>query len=615
MVLTGIVLLCLAALWLGAALLLMWWHGLSLAQAALYAPMKLLWRVGDRDLREARKAGAPVIYVVVHRSRLDPALMLALLPQDTLHILDPYSANAGWLEPFRDLARTIAFNARHVFVSRRLVRVLKGKGRLAVYLPDEIEPDLRSFRLYRAISRIALKADARIVPLFIDGAARLSSGGRVRHRLFPRLAIRTLPALTIDELIERRGWQPASFANTLFDRVAEARLGDTGTGLFHALKNASDKFGARRVAVEDAVSGPLGYGRLLSQARLLAGRFAQQSAPGEPTGLMLPNSCNAAAALLGLWSAGRPAALLDPAAEAATILAAVRTAALRMIVTSRAFADESGIADKLAVIERSGARLLYLEDQLRAGWLERRMARLLRRVPVVRRRGEDPAALLFPQNSGDPEPVVLTHRNLLAGARQIEARIALAGGDRFLNLAPMADCFGLTAGMLVPLLAGIPVFMGRHDRPAAEAARKASATVLVAGSAVLDAPEADRNFSGLRLVLSGQAPLGPDALRQWRGRTGAKILTGYAPGEGVPLATLNTSLHGREGSIGRLLPGMRLKIAAAGKAKNGRFRLAGPNLAFGVTDEEGWLDTGEIASIDRDGFITLHPDEAASAGG
>ena len=83
----------------------------------------------------------PVIYVVAHQSRLDPALMLSLLPDDTLHILDDDSANAIWLEPWRELARTIAFNAEHVFVSRRLVRSLKGKGRLAVYFPDDVEPE------------------------------------------------------------------------------------------------------------------------------------------------------------------------------------------------------------------------------------------------------------------------------------------------------------------------------------------------------------------------------------------------------------------------------------------------------------------------------------------
>ena len=128
---------------------------------------------GIKAIRDASAAEAPVIYAVWHQSRIDPALMLSLLPEQTLHILDEASAKSIWLEPWRELARTITFNAQHVFVSRRLVRVLKGKGRLAVYFPDSVEPDIKSFRLFRAVARIAMQADARIVPIFVGGARHL----------------------------------------------------------------------------------------------------------------------------------------------------------------------------------------------------------------------------------------------------------------------------------------------------------------------------------------------------------------------------------------------------------------------------------------------------------
>ena len=77
-------------------------------QALLYAPMLAAYRIRDAQIKIARDAATPVIYVVTHRSRLDPALMLALLPDDTLHILDEFSARSAWLEPYRSLARTIA---------------------------------------------------------------------------------------------------------------------------------------------------------------------------------------------------------------------------------------------------------------------------------------------------------------------------------------------------------------------------------------------------------------------------------------------------------------------------------------------------------------------------
>lgn len=188
--------------------------GLSLPQALLYVPFKLAYRIRDGQLKVARQAKAPVIYVVVHQSRLDPALMLSLLPDDTLHILDEASAKSFWLEPWRELARTIAFNAEHVFVSRRLVRVLKGNGRLAVYLPDEAEPDVKALRLYRAVAHIALRADARVVPISVS---RTGSW-------LPRCRAAVREPATIAELTARNdGERPTPAGSALFARVAEAR--------------------------------------------------------------------------------------------------------------------------------------------------------------------------------------------------------------------------------------------------------------------------------------------------------------------------------------------------------------------------------------------------------
>ena len=93
--------------------------GLRFTQALLYVPFKLAYRIDDDRMKIARAAPTPVIYVVSHQSRFEPALMLSLLPEDTLHILDEVSARSPWLEPWRELGRTIAFNAEHLFVSRR----------------------------------------------------------------------------------------------------------------------------------------------------------------------------------------------------------------------------------------------------------------------------------------------------------------------------------------------------------------------------------------------------------------------------------------------------------------------------------------------------------------
>ncbi|TIX53725.1 MAG: 2-acyl-glycerophospho-ethanolamine acyltransferase, partial [Mesorhizobium sp.] len=233
-----------------------------------------------------------------------------------LHILDDASARSPWLEPWRELGRTIAFNAEHVFVSRRLVRVLKGKGRLAVYLPDAVEPDVKSFRLFRAITRIAMQADASIVPIFIAGArdlpVSLTPADRAPRHWFPRLAISVLEPMTIAELVARNPDQ-ASNTNALFDRFAEARLFGTNLdrGLFLAMRDAATRVGASHPIIEDVISGALSYRKMFIGARVLGRRFEAVSAPGEAVGLLLPNANGVVLSFVGLISAGRVAAMIN----------------------------------------------------------------------------------------------------------------------------------------------------------------------------------------------------------------------------------------------------------------------------------------------------------------
>ncbi|RFC69102.1 MULTISPECIES: 2-acyl-glycerophospho-ethanolamine acyltransferase [Mesorhizobium] len=223
MILTGkILLLLLMALaaysgWLAYRL------GISFRQAIFYLPLKLFYRVDDSSVRGIRSAPSPVVYVVSHRSRLEPALALSLLPDNTLHILDAHSARSAWLEPYRELARTIAFNTEHLFVNRRLVRHLRGGGRLAVYLPDGIQPNTKEFRLYRAISRIAESGRASIVPLHFEGT-RYTTSAFIKpedKKLFPQIQVIALPAKTILELAALSGERGSSHA--LYARLNEVR--------------------------------------------------------------------------------------------------------------------------------------------------------------------------------------------------------------------------------------------------------------------------------------------------------------------------------------------------------------------------------------------------------
>jgi acyl-[acyl-carrier-protein]-phospholipid O-acyltransferase/long-chain-fatty-acid--[acyl-carrier-protein] ligase len=630
MILTLYLLGGIAAAWLLIGLIDKARLGLGLAQALLYVPLKLAYRIDDGLMKRVRKTNTPVIYVVTHQSRFDPALMLSLLPEDTLHILDERSAKSLWLEPWRELARTIAFNAEHVFVSRRLVRVLKGKGRLAVYLPDNVEPDVKSFRLYRAVARIAMQANANIVPIFVGGARHLpvslTPAEKVRRIWFPRLSIAALEPMTIAELVARAGEKSITASNSLFDRVAEARLAatDLSRGLFYAMRDAADRTGPSHPIIEDVVSGAMSYKSLFTSARVLGRRFEQSTATGEVVGVLLPNANGIVLSLTGLWSAGRTAAIINYTAGPASVTAAIHTAVVRTVISSRAFIEKASLSDIVEAVEQGGAKFLWLED-IRASvtTLEKLTAALLWRVPLQKQDAARPAVVLFTSGSeGTPKAVALSHSNLLANAMQAEARVSISPADRLLNVLPMFHSFGLTGGTILPLVTGIRLFLypsPLHYKLIPEIARKAKPTVMFGTDTFLAnyaRTAKDGDFSSLRFIVAGAEAVKPETRRIYRERFNAEIIEGYGLTEASPVVAVNTATHGREGTVGRLLPGMRMRLEPVeGIADAGRLWLSGPNVMMGTMAAErpgelqpladGWHDTGDIVSVDREGFVTI----------
>ncbi|TPK30082.1 AMP-binding protein [Mesorhizobium sp. B2-5-3] len=628
MILTLALLAGLVVAWLLIGVMEKFRLGLRFTQALLYVPFKLAYRISDSRIAIARDAAAPVIYVISHQSHFEPALMLSLLPDDTLHILDGASARAPWLEPWRELGRTIAFNAEHVFVSRRLVRVLKGKGRLAVYLPDAVEPDVKSFRLFRAVTRIAMQADARIVPIFVGGArdlpVSLTPASIVPRRWFPRLSISALEPMTIAELVARIPDQ-ASNTNALFDRFAEARFAaaDLDRGLFLAMRDAATRVGASHPIIEDVVSGALSYRKLFIGARVLGRRFEAVTAPGEAVGLLLPNANGVVLSLVGLLSAGRVAAMINYTAGPASVTAAIRTAVIRTVVSSRAFIEKADLGDIVTAVEKGGAKFLWLEDtRASVTALEKLTAALLWRWPLQRQDAAKPAVILFTSGSeGTPKAVVLSHKNLYANAMQAEARITISPADILLNVLPVFHSFGLTGGTILPLVTGVKLFLypsPLHYKIIPEIARKVKPTVMFGTDTFLAnyaRTAKDGDFSSLRFVVAGAEAVKPETRRTYRERFQAEIIEGFGLTEAAPVVAVNTAIHSRDGTVGRLLPAIRMKLEPVdGIDGAGRLWLDGPNMMMGYMTAdrpgelqrlEGWHDTGDIVSVDREGFITI----------
>jgi acyl-[acyl-carrier-protein]-phospholipid O-acyltransferase / long-chain-fatty-acid--[acyl-carrier-protein] ligase len=124
------------------------------------------------------------------------------------------------------------------------------------------------------------------------------------------------------------------------------------------------------------------------------------------------------------------------------------------------------------------------------------------------------------------------------------------------------------------------------------------------------------DFRSLRYILAGAEPVKESTRRTYMEKFGLRILEGYGVTETAPVLALNTPMFNKFGTVGRLMPGMEARLEPLpGIEDGGRLHVRGPNVMLGYVraenpgvierPHEGWHDTGDIVTIDPEGFIAI----------
>ncbi len=405
-------------------------------------------------------------------------------------------------------------------------------------------------------------------------------------------------------------------------------VGNTKRSVFEALLAARKEYGGRKVAIHDADDRKLTYDEIIRAAFALGSALKKGTQRGEAVGVMLPTGAGAVIAFFALSAFGRTPAMLNFTAGARNIKAALSAGRVKRIVTAHAFI-EKGELQPLVDELRSSAEFIYLEDvRSSLGVGDKAAGAIGPSAPwafAAPARPEDPAVILFTSGTeGDPKGVVLTHQNIVANVHQILAHVpvALTPNDVLFNPLPIFHCFGLTAGALLPLLTGMKSVLyptPLHVKIIPSRVESTGSTILFATDTFLNqyirACQGDE-LGKLRFAVCGAERVRDETRQLVRRRFNVELLEGYGATEAAPVIAVNQPGLNRAGTVGRMLPGMEVRFEPVpGISDGGRMFVRGPNVMAGylMTDRpgelqalsDGWHDTGDIVSMDADGYLTI----------
>ncbi len=605
----------------------------SLIRAILRALFQLLFRVrvtglqNDLDTRR-------LLVVANHESFLDGLLLGLFLPFDPVFVVHTGVTKNPFFRVILSLSDYLAVDPTSPMAIKRIIRLVEG-GRPVVIFPEgRITVTGSLMKVYEGPAFVAAKTGATILPVRLDGPARSMFSrisGKYPRRLLPKMTISVQPTTVMampegDTAKQRRRKAGEAMRRLMQKMLFESHPKQT---LYSGLLDAIAIYGRKRRVVEDMKQIEYSYGELLKMTLALGHIVSKHSEPGECVGLLMPNLAATVCMMIGTGARGRTPAMLNYKAGAGGMQDACTAAKIKTIFASRAFVEQAKLESDIAALQ--GVNVLYLEDlRPQLGVFDKlwvMYGMMLPRLVEKNRDSEDIAVVLFTSGSeGKPKGVVLSHHALLSNISQVRSIIDFSSEDKLFNALPIFHSFGLTGGALLPILTGMKLFLyptPLHYRVIPEVVYDRNCSVMFGTSTFLAnyAKYAHPyDFFRLRYVVAGAEKLSESVRALWFEKFGIRILEGYGATETAPVLAVNTPMAYRTGTVGQLLPGIEHRLVQVpGIEKGGMLHVRGPNVMSGYyrydnpgqlqppSSEagDGWYETGDVVSMDDDGFVSI----------
>jgi acyl-[acyl-carrier-protein]-phospholipid O-acyltransferase/long-chain-fatty-acid--[acyl-carrier-protein] ligase len=394
-----------------------------------------------------------------------------------------------------------------------------------------------------------------------------------------------------------------------------------------------------RFFMADGRTPRMNFGAALTRAIFLARRLRTPWRNQQMVGILLPPCVPGALVNYAAMMLGKVPVNLNYTANDEVLASCAQQCKLKTVVTSKAFLEKVKIKvpgeiiflEDLAAGPRLGEKLVALA----MSWLlpPKPLERVLSGKHATL---DDLATIIFSSGStGDPKGVMLSHWNIRSNVEQMGQTFAFGAKDRVVGILPFFHSFGFTATIAAPAVLGCGVVF--HPSPLdarviGALVRQYRCTFLLATPTFLQlylrSCEAE-DFGSLQFVVTGAEKL-PERLAQaFEDKFGIRPLEGYGSTECSPAVAVNThdfraagfrQVGAKRGKIGHPLPGIAVRIVdpdtreQLSVGKPGLMLVRGPNVMQGYLGRpektaevlrDGWYVTGDVASVDEDGFLTI----------
>jgi acyl-[acyl-carrier-protein]-phospholipid O-acyltransferase / long-chain-fatty-acid--[acyl-carrier-protein] ligase len=599
--------------------------------------MKLFFRILLRVLFRYRiyneavlATRGPVLLLPNHVSWLDWLLLWCVVDDDWKFVTSSVTAQMSWLHRAIMLNRyTFPIDTASPYAVKRMAEFLQAGGRLVLFPEGRLSRTGTLMKLFDGTGFLLFKTHAKVITCYLRGAKRIiNSPNDDKKLLLPKVTAHfsevmdppvTHDASTTKSRLHLTSW----LRDRLLEQQFEVEMAFGPKDVLSGISNAARMIPGK-VVLEDVRGQGLTYRKVLIGARLLSLELDKLIPRAEArVGVLLPNVSGTPVALMALWKLGKTPALLNFSTGTATMLTCSELAGLKVIVSSRAFVERAKL--QIEPFKAAGIQILFLEDiRARISGAQKFVTVLGQMIwPGLRNKslfGEKAAVVLFTSGSeGVPKGVELTHRNILANIRQMLAVTDLQDHDRVFNCLPLFHSFGLTVGTLLPLVRGMYVFVypsPLHYRVVSNAFYDRYCTVFLSTNTFLNGYGRKANpydFRSMRYLFAAAEKLQEATATTWSQKFGVRILEGYGATECAPCVSVNTPLEPKYGSVGKIMPGMEYRLEPVeGVEEGGRLFVKGPNVMNGYLNADanakfkelnGWYDTGDIVSVDEDGYF------------